>query len=220
MYIDIHTHNLQPVKDGFSIKNFIYGKETIDFSQKFSVGIHPWYLNVDIETFKKQLISIQNHPNFLAIGEAGLDLRQEILTQNPLKKQKDYFQKQIVLAEQIQKPLIIHCVRCIDQLLSLKKKHQPKQPWIIHGFEKNKKPALQLLEAGFYLSFGASLYKSKTNRQAFSVVPNEKIFLETDEQNKYSIIDVYNKAAEVKDMQAQEIQFVISQNFNQVFLKK
>ena len=66
----------------------------------------------------------------LAVGEAGLDK----LAEAPLTLQIEVFEYQARLAEEANKPLIIHLVKAVDELLKLKQKIQPVKPWIIHGF--------------------------------------------------------------------------------------
>ncbi len=213
-YIDIHTHHKQSRSSILSVKNVIIGIDKLPNTGWFSAGIHPWYLNADFFSELKKLI-IQ--PQCLAIGECGMDLMPAITRKYSLQTQERTFLKQAALAEQYKKPLIIHCVKCMDRLLYIKKSFKPEMPWIIHGFTKNAPLARQLTGAGFYLSFGAHLFRSKNNREAFQNTPVNRLFLETDEQTTYDIKRIYQKAATLKNMNLYDLQKQINSNFTQVF---
>jgi len=214
MYIDIHTHFPKIANDIFSIQNIIAGIDNIPAQNPFSIGIHPWYS--DNATFLKIVTENISKPNCFALGECGLDLIPERLNHNPLEQQIELFVKQIALSEQYQKPVIIHCVKCFDKLLQLKKQLKPKQVWIIHAFQKNESLARQLIKAGFYLSFGASLFNSKTNQKALQNTALGKIFLETDDQQNYDIKAIYKQAADLLNMPITKLQQQIEENFNKI----
>lgn len=180
----------------------------------FSVGIHPWYidvsqLDVHFDALEKQL----QHPNCLAIGECGLDKRIDI----PLALQMEVFHKQIALAQKYHKPMIIHCVAAFQELMVFKKQENIQVPLIIHGFSKNIQLARQLLDQGFYLSFGKYLWMQESLPQVFKEMPLDRIFLENDTTEK-PIATVYILAAQIKSIPLQTLKNEIENNFNTVFL--
>ena len=215
-YFDIHTHQNNSNTKVRSIKNLIAGIDTPPDNLWFSAGIHPWYLKAD---FLPKLESLIKQPQCLAVGECGLDMMPEIINKYPLQIQGKIFLAQAELAEQYQKPLIIHCVKCYDKLLAIKKSFKPETPWIVHGFTKSANLAHQLTKAGFYLSFGAQLFKSDKNSIALDATSLDRIFLETDEQTDYDIKQIYQKAATIKNMSLSSLQQQIEKNFKEVFGK-
>jgi TatD DNase family protein len=191
-YIDFHTHYPSEADDVFSIQNYIIGKENLPTMFHFSAGIHPWYWD---EKTSAHLFSILEKdvlsPRCLAIGECGLDK----LTKTPFDQQINVFLQQIKLAESLQKPLVIHCVKAFSELIALKKKHQPSVPMIIHGFNNNLPIFQELLSHNFYFSFGAALLHENSNAaKALLNVPKNRFFLETDDKN-IPIQSVYQAAA-------------------------
>ncbi|MGB1042200.1 MAG: TatD family hydrolase [Tenacibaculum sp.] len=212
-FINIHTHQTTDNESVISLLNN-YPTAT-NFNNYFSVGIHPWHISeseidTEISLIKKQL----QHKNCFAIGECGLDRLSEV----NLQLQIAVFKKHIALSEKHQKPLIIHCVRAFQEIIQLKKETKATQPWIIHGFNKNKQVATALLKAGFLLSFGKALINSNKIKEVFLETPLEKIFLETDDSN-YTIFDIYKKAAEIRKINIEKLQETIYQNFNSIFTK-
>jgi len=216
-YIDIHTHASNLDTEVFAIQNFVFGKDIINVQIPFSIGLHPWYLQYDFEAFEKKVFTLQEQPNFMAIGECGLDFQSKYLQVYPAKLQEQIFIKQIQLAGNLQKPLMIHCVKCFDKLLQIKKQNMTDVPWIIHGYVKNAALVQQLVSAGFYISFGAMLFNSESNRNALKKVPLNRLFLETDDQNQFTIQDIYKKAAQILSIDLLVLKKQIQQNFQQVF---
>ena len=220
MYIDIHTHNFRQQENVKIIRNYIFGVDACCDKHLFSSGVHPWYLsNVNIvdELFSSKVVA---NANFVAVGECGMDMTPAVLDKYPLKLQKDIFIRQLYWAEKHQKPVIIHCVRCFDKLLQINKQLKHRNAWVIHGFSKQKAIALQLIQAGFYLSFGAQIFESVKNRQALQAIPLNRLFLETDEQKQYDIVKIYKEAASIKAISVSKLQNEIISNFQKVFTQK
>ena len=212
-FIDIHTHILSNQDDVFEIENRY--PNAIEFNNSFSIGIHPWYINK--EKTKEELAFIKKQlqlDNCYAIGECGLDK----LTETNFEYQIDIFKQQITLSEEYQKPLIIHCVKAFQEIIQLKKELKPKQPWIVHGFKKNKQVALSLIKNGLFLSFGKQLLTSDKLQDAFSGISLDKIFFETDADD-IGIQDIYQKGAMIKELEVEKLKEIIYQNFNSIFIK-
>ena len=64
------------------------------------------------------------------------------------------FEYQARLSVELGKPLVIHLVKAMSELLKLKQQIKPANPWIIHGFRGKPALAEECLRHGFYLSFG------------------------------------------------------------------
>ena len=89
-------------------------------------------------------------------------------------------------------------------------------PMIIHGFSKNFDLANQLIKNGFYLSFGKSLFQISEMELVFKSLPNNRLFLETDTIEK-DIKAVYKIASKYKNIKLEEIEAIITFNFNSIF---
>ncbi len=217
IYLDIHTHHHLQSGDIIEIRNLIAGKDpcTLKKGQYYSCGMHPWYLSRSKEKWRI-MEEKSHHPQIVAIGECGLDYRKEYLEKFDKASQKKAFEKQIIHAENIGKPLIIHCVKAFDQLLKERKRY-PANQWILHGFDKNKVLAKQLIQSNIHLSFGAGIIKHSSTAEALRSIPKDFIFLETDEQAEYSIEEIYMKAASLLDISIKKLSRQILQNAEKVF---
>ena len=171
----------------------------------FSVGIHPQNIHEQWENDLENLKIISQNPKCLAIGECGLDA----LVNIDENLQKKIFEAQILWANQIQKPVIIHCVKRFQELIPFQK--IAKVPLIIHGFNKKKAIADEMLKHGFYLSFGKSVLHNLSLQTTLKEIPLEKIFLETDDAD-FDIAELYQKVAEIKEISIEKLQEQISKN--------
>jgi len=169
----------------------------------FSVGIHPWEVhNTDssaLETLEKMLVN----EKFKAIGECGFDRNAKAA----FKEQGYFFERQILLSEKYEKPLIIHCVAAFNELILLRKRFAATQSWIVHGFRGKPEMAQQLLRHAFALSFG----KKFTKKRALEVkVTMFDILNQNDNQNRY-ITDTY---IEDSDSNTFQRSFLMTMTYN------
>lgn len=201
IFFDVHTHQ---AKEN-SILN-CFPKDKIP-DQWFSVGIHPWYLE-DIETQKKLLLEKSSLSNCKAIGEFGFDR----LCGTSLELQDELFDFHFNLAHEINKPIIIHCVRGFDLLIP--KIKNSTVPVIIHGFNQNEEIFNQLMKIeNVYLSFGAALLREDSNAQkALLKIEKNRFFLETDDQIERKIEEIYTKTSELLNLQIEVVQKQIIKN--------
>lgn len=211
-FINLHTHSDSNDDSVFDVVNQ-YPWEFDDKIAKYSIGVHPWYIDQDrlisdLKCIEKKL----NLTECLALGECGLDKRIEM----PLDKQVQVFKSQIELVKKTSKPIIIHCVSAFQEMIAIKKEMQIKNPMIIHGFSKNSQVAKSLIDNGFYLSFGKYLLRNPELEIVFKNIPNDRFFLETDTIDE-GIMEVYQKASIIKNIHIEELKKNVANNFSSVF---
>lgn len=205
--LDIHTHHLYK-NPAQAIVNRMPWHFLPDSEGYFSVGFHPWYLtedgSEDWDTFQ-EYVSL---PQVLAIGESGLDK----LSSVNMDIQEKAFLKQAEIASSINKPLIIHCVKAYNEIIRYKMDINPEVAWIIHGFRGKKELASQLLDHGFYLSFG-----EKYQEDALKATPLDKLLIETDE-SEVGIYELYKRASEYLEIETNEFIKKVQENIQNIFL--
>ncbi|MEQ3690184.1 MAG: TatD family hydrolase [Flavobacterium sp.] len=211
-FINLHTHSFSNDASVLEVVNQ-YPWEFNEAIPQYSIGIHPWYINenrvgIDLKFIEEKLPLKE----CLALGECGLDKRIEI----PINIQIEVFQKQLELVEKTKKPIILHCVAAYQEVIEIKKEMNIQNPMIIHGFSKNIQVAKSLLDNGFYLSFGKYLLRNPDLENVFKFVPDNKMFLETDTIEE-TIVDVYQKASEIKNIEIERLKEIINSNFSKIF---
>lgn len=198
MFVDIHTHKLA-VLGIPGILNLPFDEAEAVFSSNqngfYSLGIHPRELNTTVEFNLSAMENFAGDHRLLAIGECGLDKNATV----PVEFQIEIFKKHILLAEHVQKPMILHCVGCFNELFALKKEMKPLQLWIIHGFRGKPELAQQALKAGCSLSFGEHF-----NPESVLLTPPDKLYAETDQSNM-SIEEIYKMLANIKEIEPREL---------------
>lgn len=210
-YIDIHTHAAVPQarENCISFYNKIIGQDPpggLSLVEPSSAGIHPWFIRPD-ETdgsLLGQLQEIAGRPEVRMIGEAGLDKRRGARPERQLY----LFKQQALLAEELRKPLVIHCVKAWDELLALRKKLRPLSPWLVHGFRGKRESAGQLLKENILLSFGGQFQPA-----ALQAAWPDRLFLETDDSG-LDIREIYERAAAALSVPAEALAEQIRKNLS------
>jgi TatD DNase family protein len=216
-YIDIHVHGGVPASDIFILESLMAheGKMPEDKAGvSYTYGIHPWFLT---ENNHKELISsVENTislPGIIAIGEAGFDK----LRGPSVELQRTAFEEQVIISEELKKPVVIHCVKAWDELLSVQKKLKPKMPWLVHGFRGNVELASQLISKGMYLSFWFDFVLRPESAKLLQQLPVDRIFLETDGAD-IDIRTIYSKVASDLELTVDALKLTILKNFNKCLI--
>lgn len=197
-YIDSHFHlsslaekqidtSLPSIEKGIDI-----GTECDDWPKRkellhshpnfsYSLGIGPWALerkeSIDeMLAILRQNIS-QSYP--VAIGEIGLDAYWHYGTK---ELQRELFTRQILLAEELGLPIIIHCREADTEMLSILKEQHFSKKGILHCFQGDEELLAWAEEEGFYISFAGCLtYKANEHmREALKKVERHHLLMETD----------------------------------------
>lgn len=215
-YIDIHVHDGHPRKDIFMVECLMVHEERLPENiqgMAYTYGIHPWFLNENNHAHQIDSVAkIIGQHDIIALGEAGFDR----LRGPSLELQRKVFERQVLIAEEHKKPVIIHCVRAWDEILAAYKKLKPHMNWMIHGFRGNLQLAKQLLSKGMYISVWFDFAVRRESAGLFRNLPGNRIFLETDGAD-IDIKDIYKKVAEDKGIAIDELKAEIYRNFNSFF---
>lgn len=153
-----------------------------------TAGVHPH----DAKSWEEpdtlqELESIANNPECVAIGECGLDYSRDF---SEPETQRSVFRKQIELACQLNKPLVVHERAAQRDVLEILNRYPNLPPVLIHSFVGTAEEAKVYLEHGFYLGITGYLCKDKSDsgvRQLLEegLAPLDKILLETDAPFNY-----------------------------------
>lgn len=188
-YIDIHTHN--PREDVLS---------------PTMAGIHPWQADRE-----RQL------PDFAQcdiVGETGLDYACKV----DKEAQRRLFIEHIKGAKKVQKPIMLHVVRAIEDVLEILKSHKGLRGVVFHGFVGSWQQAIRCIEQGYYLSFGTRSLRSPKTREVIEKIPHTQLFCETDaEEHKGNIEQIYSEVAAIRGVSIEALGYSIEENYNRLF---
>jgi TatD DNase family protein len=145
-----------------------------------TVGVHPHVAaKATEETFARQRDQAAN-PKVLAVGEIGLDYHYDF---SPRDVQQRVFARQLEMAAEFRKPIVIHTREAWDDTLELVAKAGGlPHGGIMHCFTGDAQQARQALDIGFHLAFGGVLTfpKAETVREAARITPLDRLLVETD----------------------------------------
>jgi len=163
-------------------------RRSLDLAERYDMvystaGVHPHDVkSIDDGTYD-QLRVMLSHPKTLAVGETGLDFFKNY---SPKDKQLFHFRKQVELAKEFDKPVIIHSRDAQEDTLSILSDYFPKDAppgsGIFHCFSGDQHLADRALEMGFYISFSGSVTFKKSDglRAVAKTIPADRLFAETD----------------------------------------
>lgn len=202
-YIDIHTHKVSGALDTIEVLNITPDDKCTGMA---SCGLHPWNVDCDWERAIETVRNRAYETNIVLIGEAGIDK----ICGTDIALQIMAMEKQAIIAEEVEKPMIIHCVKGFDEIISIRKAVKARHRWIIHGFRGKPQSALQLVRNGFDVSLG-KMFNPETAR----AIPLKCLWAETDETD-ISIRTVYRNIAEAKGISVEELKDSIYERFCEI----
>ena len=179
-----------------------------------TLGIHPEDIdNISKDSFKFIEDNL-NNPKIVAIGEIGLDY---YWVKDNIEKQKELFEKQIKLALEYNKPIVVHSRDAIQDTYDILKKYKLKGS--IHCFSSSLEMAKEFIKLGYKIGIGGTLTfkNSKKLQEIVKELDLSNILLETDspylspeplrgKKNKPSnVYYVALKIAELKNVNIEEV---------------
>ena len=161
-------------------------RASVEMAEKYeriyaAVGVHPEDIEAlndrEYEWLKKTAIS---NSKVVAVGEIGLDYH---YPEPGRELQKECFRRQLRIAAEVGKPVIIHSREaCADTIECMKKEHAENIGGIIHCYSYTKEAARDFLNMGFYFGIGGvvTFKNAKKLVEAVEYIPMDRIVLETD----------------------------------------
>jgi TatD DNase family protein len=144
-----------------------------------TIGIHPHNASQLDEAVLERLTKLSENPKVVAIGETGLDYHRNL---SPRDAQKKAFEAQLLLAQNLGLPVVIHDREAHADILKTLSKFKDKTKGVMHCFSGSKEMAEQCVRFGFYISFaGPVTFPNSPKLQKIAKeIGLNKILLETD----------------------------------------
>lgn len=144
-----------------------------------AVGIHPHDAKEAKGDDYEQLADWCSIPKVVAIGEIGLDYYYDL---SPRDVQQQVFMRQIDVARQLKKPIIIHDRDAHGDVLAMLKKEAKGMTGVLHCFSGSLEMAKEAIKLGFYISFAGPITYAKDGKlkEVAAKIPLERLLVETD----------------------------------------
>ena len=144
-----------------------------------AIGVHPdevGELNEDKIQHMKELCC---NKKVVAVGEIGLDYYWD---NEPHEVQQKWFIRQLELAGEVKKPVIIHSREAAADTMYIMKNYAQGLGGVIHCYSYSREMAEEYVKMGFYIGIGGvvTFKNAKKLKDVAAAIPIEKIVLETD----------------------------------------
>ena len=168
--------------------NIVNSKKAIELANIFpevycAIGVHPSdVMELDIEDSINELRKMfSTSSKIKAIGEIGID-KYWVKDEDVIEKQKEFFIRQIQLANELKLPIIIHDRDAHYEVLEILKKYKPLYGGVMHCFSGSVEYLKEILNLGLYIGLdGPVTYKNAiTPKEVAKYVPLDKLLVETD----------------------------------------
>lgn len=207
-------------------------KECIKLCENFdyayaAVGFQPGEINekTNIKDLEK-IEELAKHKKVKAIGEIGLEY---YYGKEFAEKQKLFLKEQLLMAQRLDLPVIIHDREAHEDTLNLLSNY--KGTGVIHCYSGSAELAKRFLKLGFYISFTGVLTFNNARKavEAAKEIPIERIMIETDSPymapvpyrgkrcDSRMVIEVAKKLAEIKNMPLSEVERITTENGKKLF---
>lgn len=209
-------------------------RTTLELTKKYphvygALGVHPSdtapLTEADMQWLKENL----QKPKIVAVGEIGLDYYWDTPDR---AVQKKWFVRQIALAKEVKKPLVIHSRDAAADTLDIMKAEQARDAGgIIHCFSYGTELAREYLNMGFYIGVGGvvTFQNAKKLKEVVAFTPLERIVLETDcpylapvpnrgkRNSSLNLPYVVKEIAKIKQVSEEEVIRMTSANAHAVY---
>lgn len=175
LFCDIHTHY-----------------PSVDRLSPTMAGVHPWEA--------ERGLTLPDFSTADIVGETGLDFARDV----DRKAQEELFRKHLAVAEQLQKPVVVHSVKAFEEVMRILADYDLCGV-LLHGFIGSKEQAERAFKRGYFLSFGTRSLRSPRTVEVIRQAPIKQLFLESDDDAECDIEALYRAVAELRETTTEEL---------------
>ncbi len=191
------------------------------------VGIHPECVNDTPDEALNAVGTLLDAPKVVAVGEIGLDYHFE--DNAPREVQREWFAKQLALANRRGFPVIVHDRDAHGDTMELLCKYRPKG--VVHCFSGSVEMMREVVRLGMYIGLGGAVTfkNARVPVEVAAAVPLDHLLLETDAPymapvpyrgkrcDSSMIAKTAERIAEIRQMPVEELLKATQQNASRLF---
>lgn len=202
-------------------------------SIRFALGIHPHQAARFVQSRPDVMAAVHGAlarlPAIAAVGEIGLDYHYDFA---PRDVQRDVFEAQVVLAGEMQLPIVVHTREAEADTVAILERSGPRPlAGVLHCFTGTAGMAEWAVHAGLYVSFAGivTFPNARGLREVAAAVPLDRLLVETDcpylapvpwrgKRNEPAhVIEVARTIADLKGVDREEFDAAVTLNFEHLF---
>ena len=148
-----------------------------NISFKHSLGIYPGDVDDVDDILFNEFAKLFEDENCDAIGEIGLDYH---WNKENKDKQINIFSRQVKLAQELNKPIIVHSRDAIQDTYSVLRDNRVRG--VIHCYSDSAQMAKNLVKLGYYISISGTVTwkNAREPLEVIKAVPLDRLLIETD----------------------------------------
>ena len=194
----------------------------------FAYGIYP---SETTEINEQDFIDLKaelTKRKFKALGEIGADYH---YFPDNREVQMEIFRRQVMLADELNLPIIIHARDCIQDIYDVLKSTPCRRKGVMHCYSGSLEMAKEFIKLGYYISFSGTVTFKNNRRGVETLLGIDKnyIMCETDapfltpvplrgKPNKSAYVKhVYEFCAEQLGMDLEEFKTLVKRNYERLF---
>jgi TatD DNase family protein len=191
--------------------------------------VHPHEARLADEKTYDELRGLAKDGRIVAIGEIGLDFHYD---HSPREVQREVFRRQVRLAREVGRPVIIHTREADEETAALLEEEGAREAGgVIHCFTGGSELARRALGLGFYISFSGivAFPRAEGIQEVARTVPGDRLLIETDapflappphrgKRNEPAfVLEVARRVAALRGVSVEEVGRLSSANFRRLF---
>ena len=206
------------------IKARTISKEGIQF--KRSLGVYPGDVDEIDEKRYQEYEALQREKDCILIGEIGLDYHYHPENR---ERQKEFFIRQIELAKELDKPIIVHSREAAQDTFDIMKEHRCRG--VLHCYSGSAEMAKEFVKLGYYISIAGTITfkNAKEPLEVIKAIPLERLLIETDcpyltpvpkrgQRNEPSnVVLTARRIIEELGIDEEEFKTIINRNYEELF---
>lgn len=210
-------------------------ERTVELTQRYpfiwgAVGVHPDEVGTMDSGTLERMRELCGEEKIVAVGEIGLDYYWDKENHD---RQKEWFVRQMDVAREMKKPIIVHSREAAaDTLQVMKDARAGEIGGVIHCFSYAKEMAREYLNMGFYLGIGGvvTFKNARKLKEVVEYAPLESILVETDSpylapvpnrgkrNSSLNLPYIIEEIARIKQVSAVEVERITEANARKLFL--
>ncbi len=215
-YVDFHTHcrrgdaleilNIDPLNE----ESFVLA---VECGLPFSVGMHPWRTAENTERLNEafeRMDRVAQNGQAMAIGECGLDWSVDV----DRRLQTEVFERQLELAKQCNLPVILHCVRAFEDVMSRLVRAKAERA-VFHSFIGSTEQVARVVSKGYFCSFSPRSLASARTCEVIRRITPSALLIERDEC-ECPIDEVYSAVAALRGCSIGELREIVFDNYKRL----
>ncbi len=206
-------------------------KTTLTLAKKYgfiyaAIGVHAHEAEEATEEDLQEIEKLYENKRVVAVGEIGLDYHYDF---SPRERQLEVFERQLILANRLGLPVIVHDREAHEDTMNLLKKHKPQG--VVHCFSGSAEMAKEIVKLGMYIGLGGAVTfkNAKKPVEVAEYLPLDRLLLETDAPymtpvpfrgqrcDSAHIAYTAEKIAEIKKIDVQELIDICNENSKRLF---